>query len=340
MRFTLAAWLLSRTLIVAAFFAASDHPLASAGNWDGGWYGSIAQHGYGSATLGVQHDVAFFPLFPMLASLLLRVGIGWPLAGVIVNNVAFLLALAISYRLASARWNVATARWTVATSCAVPTSLFESVAYHEGTFLFFSALALWWTLRDQRLAGGLAGAAASATSAIGIALAAALLVDAIVQRRGARAIASAALAFGGIGLFALFCWLRFGDPLAFVHAQAGWRAVGVDISAWYRMYQSIVGLWSGNLLVALVPLAAIALIVQRKALGSLLTLYGLFAIVLIFCVGEPISADRFAFVVIPLLIAVARVLQRVPIAGAAVLLASLTLLANDSLQFARFHWVA
>ncbi len=327
-------------LIAAAFFAASDHPLASAGNWDGAWYGSIAQHGYGFATLGSQHDIAFFPLYPMLASLLLRAGIGWPLAGVIVNNVAFLLALAIIYRLVSVRWNVPTARWTVATTCAVPTSLFASVAYHEGTFLLFSALSLWWTLRDQRLAGGLAGAAASATSVLGLALAAALAIDAIVQRRGARAIASAALAFGGIGLFALFCWLRFGDPLAFAHAQAGWRTAGIDAGAWYRVFQSIASSWNNNLLVVLVPVAAVAIGVQRKELGSLLALYGILAIVLIFLAGEPIGADRYAFVVVPVLIAFARMLQRIPVAGAAALLGSLALLARDAIEFARFHWVA
>ncbi len=235
MRFVLLAWLVSRAIVAVAFMIASPHPMASTGNWDGAWYGSIAQHGYAFATRYTQRDAAFFPLYPMLASLLLRAGITWPLAGTIVSNIAFLAALIVLYKLVRARWNDATACWTVAVACAVPTSLFASVAYHEGTFLFFSALALWWTLRDQRLAGGLAGAAASATSALGIALAAALVVDAIVRRRGARGIASAALAFSGVGLFALFCWLRFGDPLAFAHGEHAWRTAGVDIAAWYRV---------------------------------------------------------------------------------------------------------
>jgi hypothetical protein len=340
MRFVLVAWLVTRAIIVAALFYATPHPLASAGNWDGAWYGSIAQHGYGFAARYAQHDAAFLPLYPMLASLLLRAGITWPLAGIIVNNIAFLAALFVLYNLVRARWNVLTARWTVAVTCAIPTSLFGSVAYHEGTFLFLSALALSWTLRDRRLAGGLAGAGASATSALGIALAAALVVDAIVRHRGARSIASGALAFIGVGLFALFCWLRFGDPLAFAHAQAGWRTGGIDIAAWYRVYASIVGLWKSNLLVALVPVAAIALIVQRKALGSLLTLYGLLAIALAFGAGEPLSSDRLVFAVIPVLIAFARALQRVPVAGGIALVASLALLAYDTVQFARFHWVA
>ena len=340
MRFVLAAWLVTRAIVIAALFYATPHPLASAGNWDGAWYGSIAQHGYGFTIQTDKSDIAFFPLYPILASLLLHAGISWPLAGVLVSNIAFLGALAILYALTRERFTIATARWTVAVTCACPISLFASVAYHEGTYLFFSALALWWTLREARVAGGLAGAAASATSALGIALAAALVVDAVVRRRGARAISAAMLAFGGVGLFAIFCAVRFGDPLAFAHAEAGWRTGGIDIVAWYRVFQSIIGLWSSNLLVVLVPLGAIALIVQRKALGTLLTLYGLLAIGLIFFAGEPIAADRYAFTVIPILIAFARALQRVPIAGAAVVLASLVLLAYDTVEFARFHWVA
>ena len=175
---------------------------------------------------------------------------------------------------------------------------------------------------------------------LGVALAAALVIDAIVQRRDARAIACAALAFAGVGLFSLFCFLRFGDALAFVHAERAWRTSGIDLAAWLRIFGSMLGLWQSNLFVALVPLGALAVFVQRNALGSLLTLYGLLAIVLILVAGEPISADRYAYRGDPLLIALARALARVPVAGAAALIASLALLAYDTVQFARFHWVA
>jgi hypothetical protein len=343
MRFVFAAWVASRVVIVVAFFVAGARPLASAGNWDGAWYGAIAQHGYGTAYIATQHDIAFFPLFPMLAAGLLRIGVGWPLAGVLVNNAAFLGALVLLHRIARARWNLATSRWCVAFACACPLSLFASVAYHEGVYLFFSALALWFALRARRVASGVAGAAASATSAIGITLAGALVIDAIVHRRGARSIASAAVAFAGIGGFALFCYLRFGDPLAFVHAEHGWRTGGVDLAAWLHIVQSLTswdGLRANLMVIVLVPLAAVALVVQRRALGSLLALYGLVAIALILVSGEPISADRYAFALVPVLLVYGRVLQRVPVAGVSALAFLVYLLAYDAFQFARFHWVA
>jgi hypothetical protein len=343
MRFTFAVWILSRAVVFVAFLFASNHPLASTGNWDGAWYGSIAQHGYGFAQHGEQHDAAYFPLYPLLASLLLRIGIGWPLAGVLLNNAAFLGALFVLYTIARSKWDITTARWCVAVACTLSPSLFASNAYREGLYLFLSALALWWTLRGARFAGGLAGAAASATSSLGIALALALVTEAIVQRRGARAIACSALAFAGLGFFALFCFLRFGDALAFVHAAHGWRAGGIDIGAWLRVLASLStpqGFRQNIMVVVLVPLAGLAILMQRNALGMLLTVYGVLAIALIFVAGEPISADRYAYAAIPVLIAVAHVLLRGPVAGAAALIASLGLLAYDTVQFARFYWVA
>jgi hypothetical protein len=93
--------------------------------------------------------------------------------------------------------------------------------------------------------------------------------------------------------------------------------------------------------IVLVPLAAVAIVAQREDLGRLVTLYGLLAIALILIAGEPISADRYAFAVVPVLMVYGRVLARIPVAaGVAVLAALLSLLAYDAVQFAHFHWVA
>jgi|HubBroStandDraft_4_1064222.scaffolds.fasta_scaffold171692_1 hypothetical protein len=343
MRFVVAAWLASRVVIVAAFMLASPHPLASGGNWDGAWYGAIALHGYGYAHRGTQSDTAFFPLYPLIASLVLRMGVDWPLAGVAVNNAAFFAAMFVLYRMARERWNAATARWCVAVACACPLSLFGSVAYREGLYLLLSALALWSALRSQRFRAALAAGAASATAVAGVALAAAFVVESLLRRRGLRATAVAALSFTGIAAYVLFCWYRLGDPLAPLHAQHGWRTAGFDWPAWGRVFRSLAsidGLRRNVMVIVLVPLGAIAVLVQYKALGTLMTLYTLFALAILAVAGGPMSADRYAYGVIPILIAYGRALQRVPAVGIAALAASLVLLAYDAVQFARFHWVA
>jgi hypothetical protein len=249
----------------------------------------------------------------------------------------------VLYQMTRERWNAATARWCAAVACACPLSLFGSVAYREGLYLLLSALALWSALRSRRLRAALAAGAASATAVSGVALAAALVIESLLQRRGLRATAVAALAFSGIAAYALFCWYRFGDPLAPLHAQQAWRTTGFDWPAWERVFRSLAsiqGLCQNVMLIVLIPLGAIAVIVQHKALGMLMTLYALFALAIFCLAGEPISADRYAYGVIPILIAYGRALQRVPAVGIIALAGSLALLGYDAVQFARFHWVA
>jgi hypothetical protein len=131
------------------------------------------------------------------------------------------------------RCDPATGRWAVATLCCAPQSLFGSTTYSEGTFMLFTALAL--RAFDGRRFGPAAawGALASATRLPGIALAPAFAFAALLERRGWRAGLAALAPLAGICGFALFCALRFGDPLAFVHAQFGWRPyLGIDVTAW------------------------------------------------------------------------------------------------------------
>jgi Gpi18-like mannosyltransferase len=343
MRFVLAAFVITRAIVIAAFCIASPHPVASAGNWDGAWYGSIAVHGYGYARIGAQRDLAFFPLYPLLAAALEHTGLTWPLAGVLLSNAAFLGALAILFTLVRARWDDTTARWSIAVTCAAPPSLFASVAYSEGLFLLLSVLALWFLDRNRDAAASLATAAASAAAAMGTTLAAAVALDLLARNRSPRNVALAAFGFAGVVLYALYCWRFFGDPLAFVHAQRGWRANGFDASAWFRTIDSLLS-WNGvraNLAaVIFVLIGAIALVTQHRALGTPMALYGLLAIAVILYTGQPISADRHAYAVVPILIAFGRALRRVPAFGTIAIAGSLALLALDAQEFARFHWVA
>lgn len=340
-RFTIVAWLISRLLILGIVAAASPHGIAAANNWDGAWYQSIAEHGYGYARLGSQSDVAFFPLFPLVMRAIVTLGVPWTLAAVAFNNLCFFAALLTIYHLAARRWSALEARWCVAFACAEPMSLFASVVYPEALFLALTAVALA-ALERNRLTAVLAAAAAGAASAIGIALSLALVARAIAAR-DTRALVLALLSFAGLAGFALFCALRFSDPLAFVHAQHAWRSgLGFNAGAWNNLIASLTsagGFRLNVMTIVLVPVAAIAAIVQRKTLGPLMTWYALIAIALLLLSGEPISADRKAAGVIPILMALGRPLARLPYAGVAIVLALATLLALDSWSFARFLWV-
>lgn len=343
MRFVFGAWALSRAFVLLVISLSVPHPIEALANWDGAWYRSIVIDGYSFAADGHQHNVAFFPLFSLVVWPLLKIGLAWPIAGALVANFSFLGALAAIHALAVHCFDKISARWCVATAALLAPSLFSSLTYPQSLYMLFSGCALLLVLRGRSIAGGLLGALASATSGLGIALAVALVVDAVVRRRGVAAVIGGVVAFTGVACFAAFCWLRFGDPLAFLHAQAAWRhGWGLDGAAWVsilRSLRTVEGL-RHNVMSLLVPLGAVAIVWYRRQLGPTMVAYGLIALAVLLFSGTPFSVDRNAYAVLPVLLAIGAALRRLPFAGYAVLALSAALLAVDASAFARFEWVS
>jgi Mannosyltransferase (PIG-V) len=341
MRFVVLAWALSR-LMVLGILLSGGGPAALA-HWDGAWYGSVALQGYAFSADGAEHNVAFFPLLPLVALPLVRIGVPWPIAASAISNVAFLGALVLLHRIAARRYEAITANWCVVLACLLPPSLFCSVAYPQSLFLLCSAAALDLYEGKRYVGSGCAGALASAASPVGIPLACSMLINGVLARR-AIVIAGAVLAFVGVGAFALFCALRFGDALAFVHAQRAWRSgFGIDLHAWRSIALSLValdGVRQNIVTVLLVPLGALATLFEARRLGRLMTLFAFFALAVFVFSGTPLSVDRNAYTVVPLLVAFGAILRRVPPAGYVVLALSALLLVIDCGRFARFEWVA
>lgn len=339
MRFVVLAWALSRGVVLGVLLA-NGHSSALS-NWDGAWYGSIAMHGYEFARDQRQHNVAFFPLLPLIAAPFVRI-FPWPLVAGVISNAAFLAALAVLHRLSARRFDAVAANWCVAFATLLPPSLFSSVAYPQSLFLLCSAGALYLLDRNRDLLGGCAGALASAASPLGVPLASAMLIDGIARRRGG-AIAAGIIALCGVGAFAVYCALRFGDALAFVHAQRAWRSgFGFDVHAWRAILLSLSSLdgFRQNVMLLLVPVGALAVVAQSRQLGRLMTLYALLALAMLVFSGTPFSVDRNAYAIAPVLIAIGAVARRVPPVGYVVLALSALLLVIDAGRFAHFEWVA
>jgi hypothetical protein len=68
-----------------------------AGFWDGGWYLSIAKHGYAwSGRADIQQNIAFFPLYPLIERLFHRLGFSWA-AAAIVPSLLFAVLLPLLF---------------------------------------------------------------------------------------------------------------------------------------------------------------------------------------------------------------------------------------------------
>ncbi|MBW4512599.1 MAG: hypothetical protein KME64_39830 [Scytonematopsis contorta HA4267-MV1] len=209
--------------------------------WDSRWYYEIVNLGYKFVDDGSQQNLAFFPMFPMCIRLLMYLGLPYQVAGTLINNLAFLGALYFLYLWTKGQYGSDTARWVTAVLAWCPLSLFGTVIYTEGLYLFFSI----GTLRafDQKKYGWTAfwGAMATATRPTGLALIPALLIAAWKERKPAIAYIAALATGTGVALFSIYCAVNFGNPLAFISAQRGWRpSLGFDGQGWWDMLAQVV----------------------------------------------------------------------------------------------------
>jgi hypothetical protein len=200
--------------------------------WDGQWYGRIVWRGY-SYNPAAQSSSAFFPLYP-LVSWLLSEATGLPrgLALLLVAH-AFLMGACILLGLyVRQRYPHSPRTLTVFVLLAFalyPVTFFARMAYTESLFLFLCILALYAMERKWPVAViALVIALATATRTVGIALLPPLLLHLWSGRKSVwQAIGQAAwltpMAVSGLGLFMLFLWIRFDDPLAFAKAERNWR---------------------------------------------------------------------------------------------------------------------
>ncbi|MDF5718545.1 MAG: mannosyltransferase family protein [Rhizonema sp. NSF051] len=252
--FPLLMWLSSRVLICIAMLAIAP-VLPSPSHvgtitygwdvffaWDSSFYEKIATFGYDdSLNEKPFSSVVFFPLLPLCIRGLMTFGLPFQVAGTLINNLAFLGAVIILYVWIKEHHGVSAARWTVAVFTWCPLSLFGTVIYAEGLYLLFSTAALKAFDQQQYVWTALWGTLATATRPTGIALEGAFLLVAGIERRGIKAYIASLASGSGLFLFSLYCQMKFGDALAFLHAQKAWRpSLGFDWLHWWKMLMQIV----------------------------------------------------------------------------------------------------
>ncbi|MBD2488953.1 hypothetical protein [Aulosira sp. FACHB-615] len=250
--FVLAIWLFSRLLIATAMLIIAPLIInpSNATNVTFGWdvflnsdsehYQKIATVGYDFSVERQEYSVAFFPLFPMLSRAIMSLGLPFIVAGTIVNNVAFLIALIVAYLWINEFYGIKVARWMIAVLVWFPMSLFGTVIYSEGLYLLFSTAALRAFDKQQNLETAIFGTLATATRPTGIALVTACLLTAWKEKRGIKTYIASLATSGGILLYSLYCQVKFGDALAFFHAQKAWRpSLGFYWQGWLKMLMQI-----------------------------------------------------------------------------------------------------
>jgi hypothetical protein len=331
----LPAWIAARVLVVAALALA--HGIVSTvrpGNagalsrvhqgllaWDGGWYQSIAGHGYASSGL---QSVRFFPAFPMAARVLgWFPGVGVGAALVIIANLCSLAAMAALVVLVrhdlGDRELARRSAWLLALA---PSAFSLVLGYADGPLLLCSIVTMmaartrrWWWAMAAGLAGGL-------IRPLGILLVVPVIIEVWQSRRSAGpatqwAARGAAVAAPLLGTGIYLAWVRaqFGDPwLPFrVQQQLGHRgAVALPLTAmWHNLTSVAHGHHLGS--ASHIPWAVLSVALLVVAFRRLPLSYAAFAasvLVVSLTSSNLDSFERYALGAFPLVVAASTLTSR------------------------------
>jgi hypothetical protein len=234
LRDVLGVWLASRlaVAVVALSGAAAlatravgtlPGPLERWAHWDADLLRKIAEHGYASDAYPDEGLEAFFPGFPLLLRVVHVVVPDWTAAGLLISLVASAVACVFLARIAAL--DGVDGRRAVLYLVLSPWAVFLAAGYTEALFL---ALALpgWLAARSGRWAvAGVLVAASCTVRVSGAFLAAALVVQYLVTRRGRLRPDVLWLALPGVALLGYAAYLRrlTGDWTRWFAAQEqGW----------------------------------------------------------------------------------------------------------------------
>lgn len=213
--------------------------LTSWNHWDAQRFVDVAQSGYTNIK-----DTPFFPLMPLLIKgiALLCGNQGYIAIGMIISNAALLSTLFVLYQLANDALGEAVGRRTLLYLCIFPTAFFFFASYNESLFLLMTCGAFLAMRRQKWWLAGVLGLLAGLTRTAGIMLMLPFLYEVWINRplpalaeerpglwrqiwqRVPQALPVLLMPLGVIG-YCIFCWSRFGDPLAFATIQIKWARV-------------------------------------------------------------------------------------------------------------------
>lgn len=332
-------------------------------------YMSIAQSGY---IVNTAKSTAFFPLFPTLirfpAHLFGGSLMAYYLSGLFVSNLCFLCALFVLYVLVEDCFDASIARTAVLYTAFAPFALFYFAGYTESLFLLLSLLVFYFLAQARKGRGllswwlaGLAGFLAALSRSQGILLAVPFLLVyllSFLRDRGFtqtrwREKVFALLPLGliplGLGVYMLYLWHAFHNPMEFSYAEAAYwsRSLTSPLVTLVRVVRAIADpaglqvLNIINLTSLLIPL--IMLLVGWKRIPLHYSLFTL--ILIIFATLYPLgtqdaltAAPRYMLVLFPVTILFASIKNRRY--EQLYLAFSFTLFAFNVLLFINHYWVA
>lgn len=188
-------------------------------NFDGVHYLKIAQFGY------QEYTQAFFPLYPLLITILTYITKNYFFSALIVSNVSFFLALLLFDKyLKTYNFSLYQRNFILIFLLIFPTAFFFNAVYTESLFFLFLIATLYFFRKNIYILSFLTGFLAATTRLIGIFVIIPLLFELLTQLKkqekyifsGVISMVSPLLGFAG---YALYLFQTTGDPFFFFNSQ-------------------------------------------------------------------------------------------------------------------------
>ena len=220
--------------------------------WDAYWYRTIVREGYVYYP-GVQSSVAFWPSYPIVVKTFSWAFPSIFITGSVVSFVSGAISTVLVRRWAGLVLPRAAAVTTVALMLVYPYGYYKFGAVYADSLCLAATLGAFVLLeRDRMFWAGVLGIVASAARPAGLVIAVVLVLRVLERRnleRGATTVwqrfdprgfrladSPILLAFAGVGTWAVYLWIRFGDPLLFatIEGSKGWDQ-GAGPSTWFKV---------------------------------------------------------------------------------------------------------
>ncbi len=194
LRIALATALVAKVAVFALGYAAAYGTVASHGSsteplglfmnmfakWDSPHYMFIAQHWYTNKG-DIANFIVFFPLYPILVRLITFNFSYINLSGLIVSNVASIVAVVYLFKLAKLDYGDSVAKKAVLFLCVFPTAYFLSAVYTESLFIALVIASFYYARNVKWPLAGFLGLLASLSRLWGLIMLPALFVEFLHQ---------------------------------------------------------------------------------------------------------------------------------------------------------------
>lgn len=329
---------------IATWKGRSAHEILS--RWDAQWYRRIAEGGYGHVVIDYEsrrlHDYAFFPLFPALERVfnffthLTAVD-----SGILISCIASIFAAAGIYKIAEKLYGARIGLISVLLWAIIPIGIVQTISYSDSLFTALAVWAFYAALNSQwMLAGGIAFFA-GLTRPVGIAVAVAIFVTALLASvKNYRNWVGAFIApLGWLG-YILYVAAKTHNLFGYFKTQSDWGNGfdgGVSFTRWIWKLLNSSNLLNGFAILIAISALIYLLILTYKEKQPLALL--IFTTILVFIslttAGAFGSKPRYLLPAFPLLFPLASRLSRRTTLFSFVVLLLFTLIAS----FYGAHWL-